>query len=285
MTTLLDAPPSSPAAAPTPVAARPARRARWWVEVGLIALFLYLYDALRRLAPSRRGLSFHHAHQVMDIERTLHLDHERWVNHLFVAVHPLAVAADYWYVLAHEWVTGAVLLVLWWARPSQYRWLRTALFLTSMLALAGFWQYPLAPPRFQPGFVDTVVRYHTFGGWSSQAVVSKAADEFAAMPSLHVAWALWVGVVGVILTRRPWLRALAVAYPVLTTLVVIGTANHYLVDVVAGAGCLAASLVLARLLSKEGFRVRRRQPTAVTAERRLLRRTILAGSTGRGGGE
>lgn len=102
------------------------------------------------------------------------------------------------------------------------------------------------------GFHDTLAAYGNWGWWGSDASVpagaAAIANQFAAMPSLHMAWAAWCGASVFRLTSRRWLRALAVAYPVLTAFVVLGTANHYLADVVAGAGLwLLADLGVRRL--------------------------------------
>ena len=117
------------------------------------------------------------------------------------------------------------------------------------LALVVFWTFPVAPPRLLPGsgFVDI-----TQATGAASAAATSAPDPYAAMPSLHTAWAVWVTVVGWVLLRRWWARALVAAYPAVTVTVIVVTGNHYLLDAVAGA-VLAAVATLAT-----GLRSRRR---------------------------
>jgi hypothetical protein len=121
------------------------------------------------------------------------------------------------------------------------------------MALAGFALYPLAPPRLLPGagYLDTVELFHTWGSLASPSIASQS-NQFAAMPSLHVAWALWAGISVFRCARTRTVRWLGPVYPVLTFLVVVGTANHYIVDAVAGAATLAVAFALQWLLSGHG---------------------------------
>jgi hypothetical protein len=116
--------------------------------------------------------------------------------------------------------------------------------LASFAALFVFWTWPVAPPRLAvPGAVDTLVSRHLFGAANPHGVAG-LIDNYAAMPSLHVGWALWCAIAVVAATRTAW-RHLAWLYPVATTLVVITTANHYLVDAVAGAALIVVALGVA----------------------------------------
>ncbi|MCU1344258.1 MAG: hypothetical protein JWL70_524, partial [Acidimicrobiia bacterium] len=103
-----------------------------------------------------------------------------------------------------------------------------------------FWLYPVAPPRMLPGFVDTVAVTNAIGSWHS-GDLAQAANEFAAMPSLHVAWACWCFVA---IRRswpgRRWATVAAVAHLLLTVVCVVVTANHYVLDAVAGLATAAA---------------------------------------------
>ncbi len=108
----------------------------------------------------------------------------------------------------------------------------------------------MAPPRLLTGygFIDTVVAFHTWGSWGSTSV-DAASNQFAAMPSLHVGWALWCTLSVWTLTRHRLARLLA-GYPVLTALVVLGTANHYLLDVAGGALALLLALAATTVLRR-----------------------------------
>lgn len=231
-----------------PARVRTIRPPRWWQEVGFILVVYYLYSLVRDAAPSHEVAAFHRASSVMSIERFLHLDVEHSVNHL-VAVTPwLAYICDYYYATLHFVVTIGVLVWLYVRHPLRYRSIRTVLLVTNLVALAGFWFISLAPPRLLPGFVDTVVHFHTWGSLAS-ANVAKEANQFAAMPSLHIGWSLWCAFAIVTLARRRWVRFLGALYPLATTFVVLGTANHYVLDALGGVAVLGIAVVAERLLS------------------------------------
>jgi len=146
-------------------------------------------------------------------------------------------------------------VLLWWRLPGRYVRLRTLLVIINLIAFVVFWRYPLAPPRLFPGlgYIDVIARAHALVSWHSGALVHDA-DQFAAMPSLHVAWAIWSAIGVWALTRRAVIRTIALAYPVLTCFVVLGTGNHYLLDVLAGAGTVARAcavqLAFVRVLAR-----------------------------------
>jgi PAP2 superfamily protein len=97
-------------------------------------------------------------------------------------------------------------------------------------------------------FIDTVVKYHTWGSWGS-GDVAKVSNQFAAMPSLHIGWSLWAGITLFMLSRRWWIRALGLLYPVATFFVIIGTANHFVLDAVGGVVVLALGFLIQRVLT------------------------------------
>jgi hypothetical protein len=143
----------------------------------------------------------------------------------------------------------------------MYRWARTSLAIATLLALIGFWLYPLAPPRLMPGlgYIDTAhgpqnLDHPDFGA------LTGISNQYAAMPSLHVGWSLWCGVIIALLTRNIGLRLLGVLYPLLTTVVVMGTANHYLLDAVGGATVVLAGFALQYVLTGIGRPPAARRP-------------------------
>ncbi len=222
-------------------------RRRWrliGIDLALLALGYALYTFVRNgvhgetASAVRRGTDFWH------FEQWLGLDPEHALNKA-VAAHPIiANVSDYYYATVHFIAFFAVLGWLYWRHPEAARRSISAWFAMNLLGLVGFWLLPTAPPRLLPGagFVDTVVHFHTWGSLADSTVAS-AANQFAAFPSLHVGWALWAAIIVHQLARRRWVGRLAFAYPVLTALVVLGTANHYLIDVLAGvAVCLLGFL-------------------------------------------
>ncbi|MGX7680504.1 phosphatase PAP2 family protein [Jatrophihabitans sp. DSM 45814] len=177
------------------------------------------------------------------LQDTLHLSFERSLNR-FVAHHePLAQVMDYYYATLHFIITIGVLIWLYKAHARVYRGARTVIFATSLLALAGFYLYPLAPPRLLPqyGYIDTLEVFHTWGSLADPKV-AEHSNQFAAMPSLHIGWSLWCGVAIFLCAKHLWVRILGIMYPFVTLLVIVGTANHFVIDAVGGlvvflAGC------------------------------------------------
>lgn len=241
----------------TVVGPAPARRPRPWPELLLIVWLCWVYDAIANLAPIRRAAATAHARGVLRVEEWLHLDPERSLDGWLVHHHTLAVLISNYYDNAHFVVTLGLVGWLWWRHPGLYRPLRTALVLTNVIAFVVFLFDPTAPPRLlDPSrYPDVVAATHAFGSWHS-GTLATAADQLAAMPSLHIAWAVWSSLaLWRVLDRRRW--ALAVwLYPVLTAAAVMATGNHFLLDVLAGA----ATLALAALASDRwyGWRARRR---------------------------
>jgi hypothetical protein len=248
-------------------------RLRWWTELPLIAVVYGLYTCVRLLVRGDVDDAVEHGIDILHLEEILKIDPERWLNQLFTNYHSLGIPADFWYASLHYVVTPAVLVWLWRRRPSQYRLARTWLMITTLLGLVGFTLMPTAPPRLLSsghGFIDTMGQYGSYGWWGDSASAPRGlggmTNEFAAMPSLHVGWSLWCGFMLWRYGRSPLLRAAGVIYPLGTTLVVMGTGNHYLLDAVAGAMVLSVSYLLAPRALRVVDRVRARRtghPTVV----------------------
>jgi hypothetical protein len=228
---------------------RVVRRPRLWQEVLFIGASYLLYSLIRNGVPTHERLAFHRASQLMTAEHWLHIDFELTLNKALAGVGWLAQCADYYYATMHFAVTIGVLVWLYLKHPLQYRSVRTALYATNIIGLVGFWLFPLAPPRLLGhGFVDTVVAFHTWGSWGSSGV-DAASNQYAAMPSLHIAWSLWAGLTIFMLSGRWWVRALGLAYPVVTFMVIIGTANHYTLDAPGGVAALVGGFLIQRILT------------------------------------
>jgi membrane-associated phospholipid phosphatase len=235
-------------------------RAPLWIELAIVAWLFWLYDVINNLAPIRHALAVANARSLLGFERTLGLDPELTLNRWLAGHATLASFASYYYFFAHALVTFAVLVWLWWWRPNRYVALRTALVIINLLAFVVFWRYPLAPPRSFPalGYIDVIAGSHALVSWHSGVLV-RDADQFAAMPSLHVAWALWSATAVWQCTRRVAIRALAALYPLLTSLVVLATGNHYLLDVLAGAATAALAFATQYAFRQLAALVRRRR--------------------------
>jgi hypothetical protein len=226
-------------------------RPRWWREIVLLGAVYLMYDGVRLLAAASHGEAYANARHVQGLERSLDLAHELAINHAVSDRPLLGVTMSYAYATLHYLVTPMVLVWLWRSRPWQYRGARTALVVATLIGLLGFWFFPTAPPRMLPGFTDTLAQYHDWGWWGGAASAPKGlgglTNEFAAMPSLHVGWAAWCGWQLAANSPRPWVRVAGVAYPLFMFAVVVGTANHYIADTIAGLAVILAGAGLAHV--------------------------------------
>lgn len=243
-------------------------RPRWWRELTLVALGYWLYTLVRNAVPDQVSVATLNARQVYGLERVLSIDIELGVNLAIDRVTWLIVGMNYYYAVAHFAMAVGVLLWLYRRHPRHYRPARTVFLVTNAVALTVFYLYPLAPPRLLPGYgyVDTVVHHGTWGSWASGDVAT-ASNQYAAMPSMHVAWALFCAAAIILLARRWWVRGLGVAHVAVTLVVIIATANHFVLDAVGGAAALAVGYAVARAIGSLRLPDPRwREPAAVPAE-------------------
>jgi len=233
-----------------PERVRAMRRPKWWQEIAFVLICYWLYSLVRNAAPSHEIAARHRAIDIMSLERALHISVEQSVNAFVAGTSWLAYTCNYYYATLHFIVTIAVLVWIYVKHPLRYRSIRSVLFATNIIALIGFWTFALAPPRMfaSRGFVDTVVSFHTWGSYAS-GDLAKASNQFAAMPSLHIGWSLWCAIAIVALAERNWARVLGALYPVATLFVIVGTANHFLLDAAGGGVALALGFGVQRLLS------------------------------------
>lgn len=235
------------AAPHAPGASRPASaartRPRWWGELLVIAWLLFLYDAVNNLAPLRLSVALGNARGILHVERVLHIDPELSLDRWLASHQTLADILANYYDNAHFVVTLGLLGYLWWKRAEIYRPLRNVLVFVNVIGFVVFWLFPVAPPRMLDGFTDVVASTHAFGSWHTGALASQA-NQLAAMPSLHMAWAGWCTLALWRISERRWLRALALLYPCLTAFAVLATGNHFLLDIFGGLLALAVSVLL-----------------------------------------
>jgi hypothetical protein len=195
-----------------------------------------------------RARAEEHGHQILDLERVLYMDIEHAINHAVVKIDWLRNFFDFYYTSFHFVVPLAVLGVLYWRRPVDYRWARSALGFTTLLALVGFWLYPLAPPRLMPtlGIIDTVHGVQDFSK-PDYGTLTALTNQYAAMPSLHFGWSLWCGLVIAVIASKWWMKALGLLHPFLTASAIVATGNHWVLDAVGGAAAVGAGFGLTYL--------------------------------------
>ncbi|WP_326770015.1 phosphatase PAP2 family protein [Streptomyces sp. NBC_01591] len=220
------------------------------LELLLIRVVYSAYAHVRLAATAGRATAEHHGHQIHSIEQWLHIDIEHRVNHAVAEVGRLRGFFDYYYSTFHFIVPLAILGVLYVRRPADYRWARSTIGFATLLALAGFWLYPLAPPRLMPGlgFIDTVHGVQDFAK-PDYGSLTAMTNQYAAMPSLHFGWSLWCGVVIVTLAPKMWMKALGLLHPLFTVSAIVATANHWVLDAVGGAAVVTLGFGLTHVLA------------------------------------
>jgi hypothetical protein len=248
--------------APEPEAATVLKRSPWWLELMLIAGGYWVYSWVADRAPRRNPL--HNGRSILSLEKTLHVDFERTLNHAWTSHgRGLIVFGNLYYDLMHFVVPVGALLWVYFYRHEAYRRLRTPLLIVSLAAMAVFWLWPTAPPRLLPelGIYDTIARVHTLGGGGSHGMTA-SENPYGALPSLHIAWATWAAYAVWSTTRSVLWRFLLALNVAVMAFMVIATGNHWVTDVVAGFTGLFASVALSVLL---GVAWRRWRPEPVSA--------------------
>ncbi|WP_432054304.1 bifunctional glycosyltransferase 87/phosphatase PAP2 family protein [Streptomyces sp. bgisy022] len=239
------------------------------LELLLIRVTYAAYSQVRLAATggsnsAGRARAEEHGRQILDLERVLHLDIEYAVNHAVVKIDWLRHFFDFYYTSFHFVVPLTVLGLLYWRRPVDYRWARSALGFTTLLALVGFWLYPLAPPRLMPGLgiIDTVHGVQDFSK-PDYGTLTALTNQYAAMPSLHFGWSLWCGVVVAVIAPRTWMKLVGLLHPLFTAAAIVATGNHWILDAVGGALVVAAGFGLTHVL--QGPRARTVTAAAVSS--------------------
>jgi hypothetical protein len=240
----------------------------WWVELLAILVFYVVYSAIRNLHGGNAhppAHAFDHAHQIMSLEHHLGIYHELTIQHWALHFRPLILFSNYYYGSFHFVVTIFAGVLLYRSFSDDYPRFRNTIAIATLLALIGFTFYPLAPPRMFPdlGFVDTLLKDPAFWSFNSGGA-EKVSNQFAAMPSVHIAWATWCALaLGPRLKSRTG-RLLAWVYPVVTLVVIVVTANHYFLDAVGGLVILVVGWYVANWFTRAG-RVDPRRVGPVTA--------------------
>jgi len=267
------------------------RSATWRREILLVAILYGGYELARGMGDMSVRAALGNGREILHVERVWHLNPERVLNEAIEHVTWLAVGAAYFYSVMHYVVTPTVLIWMYRKHRAHYGPTRTALVLSTTLGLVGYLLLPTAPPRMlsHSGLQDTLADTQSYGWWGGEGSAPRGlgvlTNQFAAMPSLHVGWAIWCGALIAMYARRRWVRALGVGYPVATTIVVMATGNHYLLDAIAGAVTMGAGALLTAAFS------RRTSPPRVSEHEALdevvaarsasaVRAALAAGSAG-----
>ena len=215
-------------------------------QIALFAGAYVLYQVVRGVAEGSGYKPFGDATRIINLERVLHVFVEPSIQHWVAARHWLMDAADWTYLNAHYFVTLGVLVWLYLRRNETFYFIRNMFMVAMGIALVGYWLYPTAPPRLMPewGFVDSIQQFT--GITVEKGPGSEFLNFYAAVPSMHVCFAIMIGWPMAILCRKRIAKVLWSVYPLVLTFVVVATGNHYLTDAVLGAMTAGASAFVSK---------------------------------------
>jgi len=237
----------------------------WWREILIIAAVNVVYETVRNLSAGKPSKAYSNALLIIDWQRNLGIWHEQAMQQFALGFTPLIVVANYFYGSIYIIATLFTLIFLYSKFPDDYPLFRNTLMIGTLCGLIGFALFPLMPPRLLDdtlllqgtnanlwfGFIDTLVEYPTFWSFNDPAMKT-ISNQFAAMPSLHCGWAFWTFISLLPRLKSWWSKTLVVLDPVLTVYVVIITANHYVLDAVAGFALFTFAYFVARKFTRAG---------------------------------
>jgi membrane-associated phospholipid phosphatase len=220
-------------------------------QIGLVVLVNTGYEVVRGIADGKESVAFAHGRQVIDVEQATGTFFEPSLQALFLPVEWLTDFANQVYMNSQFAVVLGFFVWLYFFRNESFYFVRNMFAASMGLALVGYVLYPTAPPRMFPeyGFVDTINDYSSVN--HDSALAKLLINPYAAVPSMHCAFALMIGATGFQLVRHKALKALWLAWPLLVAWVVVVTANHYWIDIALGwMVAVAAALIASQLLAR-----------------------------------
>jgi membrane-associated phospholipid phosphatase len=230
---------------------------RGYADFGLQFLiwfgFLLAYQIARGVADRDPARAFANGWKVIDLEQRLtglgELTFQGWTQ----SSHVLEAAVSWTYWNSEFTVIGLALLWVYLRRNEAFLRFRNTILIANVLGLVGYVLLPTAPPRFftSIGYIDTVEQ---FGGMNhGSGLVELAANPYAAMPSLHAADALIVGVILASVVRRPIFRVIWLIWPLWVWFAVMATGNHFWLDVLAGIVLASLTMLFVYRREVRGF--------------------------------
>ncbi|HEY7891972.1 MAG TPA: phosphatase PAP2 family protein [Solirubrobacteraceae bacterium] len=227
-----------------------------WLDVVrqllLVGLAYGAYSLVRGLVQGNATAAFQHAREMIQIERALHVFVEPSVQAWASGSHALMDFSSWLYVNAQTSITVAALIYLYGRHNHSFYFVRNMFAIALLIALVGYAVFPTAPPRFLPewGFIDTVSDITGVHVSHASASMSALFNPYAAVPSMHVAFALMIGWPLASLSRTRAAKVLWRLYPLLIAFVIVATANHFILDALLGALTAAVSAYGAHWLAR-----------------------------------
>jgi hypothetical protein len=220
------------------------------VEIIIMLAVYGVYDGARGLVVGGATTAYDNAREVARFEKDLHIFFEPHIQSVLSRVPGLTTWFGIGYAVFHLGVTAAVLLWLYWRRPTVFARVRTLLAAVSLLALIGFSLFPTAPPRLAGvGIKDTL---HIGQATAETGWLHWLYNPYAAVPSLHMSFAVIAGGSVLLFARHRWVKVLGLIYPVDIAAEVLSTGNHFIFDVVTGIIAVFIAFVIMVPISGEG---------------------------------
>lgn len=229
-------------------------RATWASkQVAWVALGIVVYFGVRGQTAASPEVARANANEIIRLERRLGIQIEGWLQTPVSSSATLEAVANWIYIWGHWPVIIATMVWLVWKHRPEFIRLRDSMMISGGVGMLIFATYPVMPPRLVGlGLVDTVTETSEAYRVLQPPIFT---NQYAALPSLHSGWDLLVGMSIVAAASSVWLRAVGFIMPMLMALAVVFTANHYILDVVAGISLVLVARACA--LSLERWRRRR----------------------------
>ncbi len=224
-------------------------------ELAAVAVAAVIYYLVRGAVADRAAEAFQRARDILELEQRLRLDWETAIHESILGSNALIDLANGTYFWGHMPLLIVLAVWLWRSRRDTWRNFRNALLISGAAGAISYFLFPTAPPRLMPelGYIDTLA-LRAAPAYQAQEV-GVFVNPYAALPSLHVGWALLAGLAVWQTSRHPGMRTLAVAIPSSQAWAVVATANHWTIDAFAGIAICAAAWMLVTLLNRLSFRM------------------------------
>ncbi|NQT72583.1 MAG: phosphatase PAP2 family protein [Chloroflexi bacterium] len=226
------------------------------MEIGILAVVYVVYMYSRGSVDAKEVTALEHAREIMDLEKAMGIFVELDIQSWFLDSSAMTHFANILYTICYY--PAVIIFAIWayWRYRSKYKFMRTVFVISAIIAFISFALYPTAPPRFfdgreldtitveDLGFVDTIAEH-----WDkNESSDPNTYNPFAAMPSLHFGWTVMVSAGLLWMTRSRFGRALAVILPIAMFFGITSTANHFILDAVAGAIVIGIAFWLTALI-------------------------------------
>ena len=250
----------------------------FWLQFAIFWLFYAAYEGTRGVSDGARREAFATAERLVEAQRDLgifwELDVQAWA---LDAPDLVMTIANWTYFNCQFTISYGFMLWAYFRRNHAWYFMRNVLIVAGFIGLAGYVAYPTAPPRMFPelGFVDTL---NDTAVNHESGIIETFANPYAAMPSLHTAYALIIGISGLLITRHLAVRLMWALYPSLVVFSIVATANHWLLDAVAGAFVAIAAGMVGLALTRGVLPRRGRAPAGPLVRERGIRHAPVPAS-------